>query len=134
MMCRKPGEKVTVPWTYSGLELENWSKARETWIPIKSIVGDLRVKVKPGDVCIMKRGTGWTRHVARVESVEKDSFTTIGGNEGDMWKRTKRTLHDTYRPVLGFISYPKAESKDPPLEKPTLPKETAEKNPEKGIT
>lgn len=107
--CRLPNEKEVIPWTYSGAEIRSYARSKDTWLPADSMVGkDLRTVIRPGDICIMQRGTGWTTHTARVLEVQHDSFKTIGGNEGDQWKITNRSLvKHTSRPVLGFVIYPR---------------------------
>lgn len=62
----------------------------------------------PGDLAIYARAgedprKGGRGHVARVESVTADGYTTIGGNEGNAVRRTERLRADPS--LVGWIAY-----------------------------
>ncbi len=95
--------REVVPHGYhaSGIEIQDSAKASGAWRPVGTYAP------KPGDVCILKRGTeAWQRHVCRVELPPdaNGKFPTLGGNENNKWSRTIRSLNDPA--LLGFVEYP----------------------------
>ena len=76
----------------SGIELERDATANGR------AYGTFNLEREPptiGDLAIFfagPQGWKWARHVARVEYVEGDQFTTIGGNENDGWRRSRWPL------------------------------------------
>lgn len=94
-------------WRASGIEIETDAKARGVWRSAEEVRAG-RYVLQPGDLVLYRRGAeAWMRHVARVEvrSDRLGAYRTIGGNEGDRWRRTTRSIFD--RDFLGAVSYPR---------------------------
>ena len=100
-----PGETLPHDYRISGIELERDLGARGAFRPLAQVLdGDFVPEV--GDLVILKRGTqAWQRHVCRVVEIDVAGKTmlTIGGNEDNHWKLTRRTLAS---PVIGFGEMP----------------------------
>lgn len=106
---RRPGEALPHGYRASGIELEQDANeggayrsvalARDGWLPAE------------GDLVILSRGggrAGWERHVCRfVRWIDESAwiFETIGGNESNAVRLTRRTLGDA--DLRGFIEYPR---------------------------
>lgn len=103
-MCQalEPGEEPPHPWRPSGIELERDAGDRGLWYPAGLVAAECN-SFAVGDLAIYRRGPGWGRHVVRVETIDRPRFTAIGGNEGDRWARTERSLFDA--DLLGFVVY-----------------------------
>jgi hypothetical protein len=94
----------------SGLELQQDAAANGTWRDKHTVVEGKWLPA-PGDGVILKRGSGWQRHVCRfIKQVDADTFQTIGGNEGNRWRVTERSLSSDA--LLGFIEMPREEHAD----------------------
>jgi hypothetical protein len=94
----------------SGLELQQDAIASGTWRD-KGLIASGKWAPEPGDGVILKRGTGWQRHVCRfVKMVDADTFQTIGGNEGNKWRVSERTMSSDG--LIGFIEMPRNETAD----------------------
>lgn len=83
-----------------------------------------------GDLAIFDRSkagqphTSWWRHVARVSKAPKPEgreFFTLGGNEGNEFRTTRRSLHDPK--FLGVIAYPQDVAE--PIRRPPAEPELA---------
>ena len=72
------------------------------WVPVARVLSG-EIQLQPGWICISKRaGATWFRHVSIVEDRGPgQSFTTVGGNEGDKWGHSQRRLDSG--DVLGFV-------------------------------
>ncbi|MBU0572053.1 MAG: hypothetical protein KJ995_08250 [Candidatus Omnitrophica bacterium] len=97
-------EVAPTAYRCSGFELENDAKASGLWRP-KALVLDGGWVPAPGDVCILDRGGGWKRHVARVVHAGNSSFVTLGGNEQNRWRFSDRRYDN--EDLLGFIEFPR---------------------------
>lgn len=100
--CRLDGE-ATPTMRVSGAEMVEDAMETGTW----RLAAEARAgwTMRIGDVAIYDRsreGAAWMRHVCRVAAFGDDgSFATIGGNEGNRWAMTKRSLADA--DLLGFV-------------------------------
>lgn len=100
-----PGESIPHDYRISGIEIERDLGARGAYRTLAQVLDGSFVP-EAGDLVILKRGTqAWQRHVCRVVEIDVAGKTmvTIGGNEDDHWKLTKRNLAS---PVLGFGEMP----------------------------
>jgi len=102
---QRPGDTIPHGYRAAGIELEQDARdngsfrsvalARDGWLPVE------------GDLVILSRGeASWQRHVCRfVRWLDKSAwiFETIGGNEGNAVRLTRRTLGDA--DLRGFIEY-----------------------------
>lgn len=115
--CSLPGETIPHGYYVSGFELEEVAKENGSWRDIE-LVKTGGYEPKTGDICVINRddprvrGDNWLRHVVRVISYDTitKNFDTIGGNEGNRIRITKRNIDDNQpsgmnRNILGFISY-----------------------------
>lgn len=95
--CLLPGEAPPVVARVSGLELERDARSAGRWSPGTE-------QGRPGDIAILPRSgsdpkrASWERHVVVVVSDDGTRLVTVGGNEGDTWRRTERAE----RPI-GFV-------------------------------
>ncbi len=96
------GEAPTLPYRASGIELERDAIARGVWRTIAAVRrGEYVPRVGDG-VITTRPGSAWHRHVCRVAEVPAgDAIVTVGGNEGDRWAVTRRSLRDV--PLRGFV-------------------------------
>jgi len=88
----------------SGAELVTDMKDRKTWRRVEDVRRG-RYEPGPGDLVILSRDGGWTRHVCRLATVRGQYLWTLGGNEGDEWRLTPRRLSDAR--LLGLGAYPR---------------------------
>jgi hypothetical protein len=96
-----PGESVP-PWRAAVWEYWRDAVAR-------GAARDRSYRPKPGDVAVFARAgsdprRGGSGHVARVEHVDGDTYTSIGGNENDQFNRAVRRFDDPA--LVGFVTYP----------------------------
>ncbi len=101
--CARPGEAYPTV-RVSGAEMVEDAVEVGAWRPVAAV----RLQgwtPRLGDIAIYDRsheGSAWMRHVCRVAAVGDDgTFATIGGNEGDRWRLTKRSVRDS--DLLGFV-------------------------------
>jgi len=88
-------------WRASGLEMIQDAIASGRWYDLDDVLHGLYVP-SIGDLCVLAPSAGmpsWGRHVTRVVQWSPTGFRTIGGNEGNAWAETARTMTPT---VLGF--------------------------------
>ncbi len=99
-------EKATFPYRASGIELQRDAAGLGLWRPVELLRGG---KWSPavGDLVILKRGTGWERHVCRVKRPVDGygAYQTVDANHGDRWALVDRNIHATE--LLGFCEMPR---------------------------
>lgn len=89
-------------WRISVRELVEDARESGAWRDVAGytpVAGDLAIFARAGEDP-RKGGRG---HVARVESVSADGYTTIGGNEGNAVRRTERLRADPS--LVGWVAY-----------------------------
>lgn len=93
-----------VPHGYRAAVRELREDAQQTgaWVPIADVKAG-KYTPRHGDLLVLRRGTAGLGHVARIDKIVGDYAETIGANEDDTWKRTKRPLFQS--DVEGIISY-----------------------------
>lgn len=100
-------EKAGLPHAYrvSGKEMEEDSIKHDAWLSRTDVLKGVRPNA--GDVAIYNRGDpqDWTRHVARVVSVNATTYECLDANgPGSSWWLTEKSFSaDSLR---GFIRYP----------------------------
>lgn len=101
---RRIDEKLPHGFRVSGAELVTDLKERGRWRPLEDV---RRGRYVPGagDLVILARDGGWTRHVCRLVAMRGQYLWTLGGNEGDEWRLTPRRLGDAR--LLGLGAYPR---------------------------
>lgn len=101
------GEKPTLPYRASGIELQKDAAAAGIWRPVSLSKSGWAPAI--GDLVILKRGTGWERHVCRVFTGVDGygAYRTIDANHGDRWTIVDRKIHDPE--LLGFCELPRTE-------------------------
>src|SRR5690606_19831 len=101
---RRIDEELPHGFRVSGAELVTDLKERGRWRPIEDV---RRGRYEPGrgDLVILSRDGGWTRHVCRLVALRGQYVWTLGGNEGDEWRLTPRRLSDAR--LLGLGAYPR---------------------------
>lgn len=96
------GEEPSHPYRASGVELQNDSLRSGRWRPVELVKAG---KWSPhrGDLVILKRGTGWERHVCRFETTIDGygAYRTVDANHGNSWALVDRPLHAPE--LLGFV-------------------------------
>lgn len=112
--CQKEATLIgeeSYPYRCSGLESENDAMARGAWRRTELVL-DGEWEPEEGDGVILKRGTqAWQRHMCRyVRRLDQEHFETIGGNEGNTIKLTKRRFDDPQ--LHGFIELPRDVDSD----------------------
>ncbi len=100
------GEKATLPYRASGIELQKDAAAAGVWRPAELMRAGKWSPTR-GDLVVLKRGTGWERHVCRVyKNVDGyGAYQTIDANHGDRWAIVDRKIHAPE--LLGFCELPR---------------------------
>lgn len=110
-----PGERPILPYRVSGIELQKAAADRGLWRPAEALRSE-QWQSERGDLVILKRGSGWQRHVCRViTSLDGGRYLTVGGNESNRWRITQREIGD--QRLLGMIEYPR---RDPDVVSPEI--------------
>lgn len=101
--AKREGERLPHEYRAAGIELQRDLEKAGALRPVEAVrAGDYRPR--PGDLVILDRSGGWTRHVCRLVAFRGDWLWTIGGNERNTWMLTPRRVGDSK--LLGFGAYP----------------------------
>jgi len=104
-----PGEAYPAPRA-AGLELQADAEEHRTWHPVSEVLSGAW-EPDIGDLVICQRtGPAWARHVCVLAAREGEVLVTLGGNEGDAIRETRRALRGGE--VLGVVSLRQREQVD----------------------
>src|SRR5690606_27197121 len=101
--ARREGERLPHEYRAAGIELQRDLERAGAWRAVEAVRAG-QYSPRPGDLVILDRSGGWTRHVCRLVAFRGDWLWTLGGNENNAWRLTPRKVGDSK--LLGFGAYP----------------------------